>query len=103
MKKGISEGFQTFLKETPDHASAWGKMVGELNSANVLDNKTKALVYIGILAALGLESGLPYHVQGAKEAGATKEEVLHAALMALPPAGHKVTQMLPVIVESYEE
>lgn len=103
MKDKISESFKTFLNEAPEHASAWGKMTGELNKANALDNKTKSLVYIGILAALGIENGLPYHVDSAKNAGATKEEIIHAALMALPPAGHKVTQVLPVIVKSFEE
>lgn len=103
MKEKISDAFKTFLNEAPEHANAWGKMTSELNNANILDNKTKALVYIGILAALGIENGIPYHVESAKNAGASKEEVIHAALMALPPAGHKVTQVLPLIVESYEE
>ena len=67
-----------------------------------MDPKTTALIYISVLAVLGSENGIPYHVKLAKDAGATKEEIIHSVLIALPPAGHKVTQVLPLIVESYD-
>jgi len=103
MNQKISNAFITFGKEAPGHAQAWAKMVSGLSEANVLDPKTTALVYIGVLAALGLENGIPFHVGIAKNAGATKEEIIHTALIALPAAGHKVTQVLPAIVASFEE
>ena len=102
MKDKISNAFMTFQTEAPEHAKAWAQMVTGISDASTLDKKTSSLVYIGILAALGLESGIPFHVGMAKQAGASREEIIHAALMALPPAGHKVTQILPVIVESLE-
>ena len=103
MKQKISNAFLTFNQEAPDHAKAWSEMVGAISKANILDSKTSALIYIGILAALGMENGIPYHVGLAKNAGATKEEIIHAVLIGLPPAGHKVTQVLPEIIESYDE
>lgn len=103
MDQKISNAFMTFYKEAPDHAKAWSEMVSSIAKANVLDQKTTALIYIGILAALGMENGIPFHVSEAKKAGATKEEVIHAALVALPPAGHNATRVLPKIVESYME
>lgn len=98
----ISNAFLTFNQEAPDHAKAWSEMVGAISVANVLDSKTTALIYLGILAALGMENGIPFHVGAAKSAGATKQEVIHAVLIGLPPAGHRVTQVLPLIVESYD-
>ena len=92
-----------FNQEAPAHARAWSQMVGEIAKANVLDPKTTALVYIGILAALGLEGGIPFHTSLARQAGATKEEIIHAVLVGLPAAGHKVTQVLPSILESLED
>ena len=102
MNQNISKAFQTFNTEAPEHAKAWSQMVAGIAEANVLDKKTTALIYIGVLAALGMENGIPFHVGLAKQAGATKQEIVHAALVALPPAGHKVTQVLPLIIESYD-
>jgi len=44
-----------------------------------------------------------YHVGITKQLGTSLDEILHAVLIGLPPAGHKVTQVLPLIVESYQE
>ena len=98
----ISKAFQSFGKEAPRHSEAWMQLVQELSEASVLDDKTRALAYLAVLAALQLESGVPFHVQHAKECGATREEVISAILVGLPAAGHVVTQVLPVALETYD-
>ncbi len=98
----ISKAFQTFMTDAPQHAQAWGGMVQALGQASALDAKTSALAYLAVLAALRLESGIPFHVQSAKAAGATREEVISAILVGLPAAGHAVTQVLPVALETYD-
>jgi alkylhydroperoxidase/carboxymuconolactone decarboxylase family protein YurZ len=60
------------------------------------------LAYLAVLAALRLESGVPFHVQAAKEAGASREEVISAILVGLPAAGHRVTQALPAAIAAYD-
>jgi alkylhydroperoxidase/carboxymuconolactone decarboxylase family protein YurZ len=98
----ISKAFQVFMSEAPAHAQAWGAMVRELANASVLDDKTSALAYLAVLAALRLESGIPFHAQAARRAGATREEVVSAILVGLPAAGHAVTQVLPAAVAAYD-
>lgn len=95
----ISEAFQAFLKEAPQHAQAWGAMVQGLSAASALDPKTSALAY---LAALGLESGIPYHAIAARKAGASREEVIGSILAGLPAAGHRVTLALPAALAAYD-
>ena len=90
------------MTETPAHALAWGKMVQELAAASALDRKTSALAYLAVLATLRHESGIPFHVQAARQAGATREEVLSAILVGLPAVGHAVTQVLPAAVQAYD-
>jgi alkylhydroperoxidase/carboxymuconolactone decarboxylase family protein YurZ len=99
----ISNAFQTFMKEAPGHAQAWGGMVQGLASASALDSKTSALAYLAVLAALRMESGIPFHVITAKQQGATREEVISAILVGLPAAGHVVTQALPVALAAFDE
>lgn len=98
----VSNAFQTFMAEAPQHAQAWGAMVQGLAAASALDKKTSALAYLAVLAALRLESGIPFHVLQAKGAGATREEVISAILVGLPAAGHGVTQVLPAAVAAYD-
>ncbi len=74
----VSKAFQVFQSEAPQHASAWMALVQNLAGASALDEKTKALAYLAVLAALRLESGIHFHVQTAKKAGATRDEVIEA-------------------------
>ncbi len=98
----ISKAFQTFMSETPGHAQAWSAAVQGLASASALDKKTAELAYLAVLAALRLESGVPFHAQAAKKAGASREEVISAILVGLPAAGHGVIQALPPAIAAYD-
>lgn len=100
--KLISDAFQVFLKESPKHAHAWMGAVRGLGEASALDPKTQALAYLAVLAALRLDSGVPFHVAHAKEAGASLEEVVSAILVGLPAAGHAVIHALPAAIRAYD-
>ena len=101
-KAGISKSYMAFNQEAPDHARAWSEMIQKLSKANALDPKTSSLVYLGILAVAGLESGVPFHVRIAKENGASREEIISAILTGLPAAGNQVIKCLPVAIETFD-
>jgi hypothetical protein len=42
------------------------------------------------------------HVQAAKKASASRQQVISAVLVGLPAAGHVVTQALPPEVKAYD-
>ena len=98
----ISEAFQAFMREAPEHARAWGTMVSAVAEASALDKKTSALAYLAVLAAQRLDSGIPFHVRAAKQSGASREEVISAILIGLPAAGLGVTRSLPAAIAAYE-
>ncbi len=98
----ISTAFQAFMKQVPQHAQAWSIMIQGLASASAMDKKTKTLAYLAVLAVLQRESGIPFHVEQAKKAGASREEVISAILIGLPAAGHVVTQALSTAIETYD-
>ena len=99
---GVSQSFATFLSQTPRHAKAWMAAVDGLSNASALDAKTSHLAYLAVLAALRLESGVPFHTGLAKRAGASREEVASAILIGLPAAGNAVTQVLPAALAAYD-
>jgi alkylhydroperoxidase/carboxymuconolactone decarboxylase family protein YurZ len=98
----MSTAFQTFLQQSPKHAKAWMDAVRALDAASALDAKTQALAYLAVLAALRLESGVPFHVAHAKQVGASRDEVISAILVGLPAAGNAVTQSLPGAIEAFD-
>src|SRR5574341_512539 len=101
-KSKMSNAFQAFMKEAPGHSQAWMAAAQGLEKASALDKKTEELAYLAVLAAMRLESGVPFHVQMAKQSGASKAEVVSAILVGLPAAGNGVTQVLPAAIVAYD-
>jgi alkylhydroperoxidase/carboxymuconolactone decarboxylase family protein YurZ len=98
----ISKAFQPFMTDAPQQARAWAKVVQELSQASALDAKTRGLAYLAVLAALRLESGIPFHVHSLKELDVSRDEVISAILVGLPAAGHGVTQALPAAIAAFD-
>jgi alkylhydroperoxidase/carboxymuconolactone decarboxylase family protein YurZ len=99
---GVSNAFQVFLEQATGHADPWMEAVRGLDGASALDKKTGELAYLAVLAALRLESGVPFHAKMAKQAGASRDEVISAILVGLPAAGNGVTQALPAALRAYD-
>jgi alkylhydroperoxidase/carboxymuconolactone decarboxylase family protein YurZ len=99
---GVSASFSVFLSQAPDHARAWMDGVRGLDEACALDPKTQALAYLSVLAALHLDSGVPFHAAEARRAGASRAEVLSAVLLGLPAAGNVVIASLPAALAVFD-
>jgi alkylhydroperoxidase/carboxymuconolactone decarboxylase family protein YurZ len=99
----VSKSFEAFAKEAPEFHAAWMEAVSKLDSAGSLDKKTKELAYIAVLAAMRLESGLPFHVKMAKMLGASRNEIINTILVGLPAAGNVVISALPIALDAYDE
>ena len=98
----VSTSFESFTAEAPAHCEAWLAAVQKLGAASALDQKTEHLAYLAVLAALRLESGIPFHTLLAKRAGASRTEVISALLVGLPAAGNGVIQGLPAALAAYD-
>jgi alkylhydroperoxidase/carboxymuconolactone decarboxylase family protein YurZ len=87
------------MKERPDVVEAYRELMRNINKNNVLDNKTMALIYVGIYSTIR-EAGALYHfVTEALKAGATKEEIEAAALLAFTTGVSSAELSLPMILE----
>jgi alkylhydroperoxidase/carboxymuconolactone decarboxylase family protein YurZ len=98
----VSNAFQMFATEAPAHHAAWMTAVHSLAGASALDERCDELAYVAVLAASGMHSGLPFHVQRLRALGATRDEVVSAVLVGLPAVGHQVVSALPVALEAYD-
>jgi len=94
---------EIFQNEAPEVAKAFNGLIMSLVASRGLDQKTKQLIYIAMKASMGDEMAVMAHVPMAKQAGATKEEVVDAILMTLTVSGIRgVATCLPGAVKQFE-
>jgi 4-carboxymuconolactone decarboxylase len=93
----VDADFQRFITEV-----AWGSVWAR----DGLDRRTRSLVTIAILGALGHDE-IDLHLRAAKRTGATlteiRETLLHVAVYAGVPAANRAIQRAKAIFESDEE
>ena len=79
--------FEVFAASFPEVTEAYRSMKRAYGTAGPLDEKTKQLIQVAIIVAIGSEGGAKDHAQFAQEAGATADEVKQSILLVLGPAG----------------
>lgn len=79
--------YTKFTRDYPDVARAYEKLGKTVHEVGPLDDKTRALVKLGISVGAKLEGGVHSHVRKALAVGVTPEELRHAVLLALPTVG----------------
>jgi 4-carboxymuconolactone decarboxylase len=88
-KTPLDADFQTYITE-----AAWGAVWAREG----LDRRTRSLITIALLAALGHESELAMHLRASRNTGATAEAIaealLHVAVYAGVPAAHAAFRAL---------
>ena len=99
----VSKAFKVFNEEAKSISTPYSKMVDDISEASALDKKTKHLSYLAVLASNRLHSGLEFHVFLAKQAGASRDEVISAILIGLPAVGIRVSEALPIALEAYDQ
>jgi 4-carboxymuconolactone decarboxylase len=77
-----------FKADFPAVAEAYEQLGHACHWHGPLDPKSRELIKIGIAIGAALESGTRAHVRLAIEAGATPEEIRHAALLATTTIGY---------------
>ena len=83
----LPKRFTDFVKAYPEVGKAYNELGHAVGAAGPLDSKTRQLVKIGIAIAAGLEGGTHSHVRKALDAGASPDEIRHAALQCLTTVG----------------
>lgn len=79
--------FQRFSKKYPALAAAHEHIASAVAHAGPLDKKQCHLIKIGISLGAGLESALKSHTRRALEAGASRQEIEQAILLAMNTVG----------------
>jgi len=95
--------FDLFEKEFPEVSEKYNALVDAQRKQKGIDDKTKQLINIAIQTASRNPRGVKFHAMMAKEAGASREEVLGAVVMNLHLSGlGPVLDSLPHAVAGFE-
>lgn len=84
---GVPQTFKDFITEYPALGEAHERIARAVAKAGPLDEKTCALIKIGICIGAGLDSALRSHVRRAMQAGASETEIEQAILLAMNTCG----------------
>jgi alkylhydroperoxidase/carboxymuconolactone decarboxylase family protein YurZ len=83
----IPKKFQRFMGDFPAVAEAYNDLGAAVHGNGPLDEKTRALIKIGISTGARMEGAVHSHVRKALAVGLTPEEIRHAVVLSLPTIG----------------
>ena len=75
------------MEAHPAIATDYESLGTAVHADGPLDDKTRALIKLGISTGARLEGALHSHARKALEAGATKDEMRHVVILAIPTIG----------------
>lgn len=79
--------FQKFTREYPKVSNAYESLGEAVHRAGPLDEKTRALIKLGISTGARLEGAVHSHTRKALALGIKPDALRHAVLLALPTIG----------------
>ncbi|WP_457744919.1 carboxymuconolactone decarboxylase family protein [Sulfurimonas sp.] len=95
--KEIKELIGKLQKDVPVQIGAFNKFMMAAETSTVIDKKNLELINLALGIAAQCEWCIALHVKNAIDAGATKEEILEAAMQAvLMHGGPALMYMIPV-------
>lgn len=87
----LPKRYQQFANEYPEVSAAYEKLGDAVHNIGSLDEKTRALVKLGISSAARCEGAVHSHTRKALELGISKGEIRQTILLALPTIGFPQT------------
>ena len=83
MVTDLTAHLRTLRGGAPDVMKAFAGMAQAATAPKALDVKTKELIALAIAVAIRCDDCIAFHVKAARDAGASREEVLEALGMAI--------------------
>ena len=90
-------------QQEPESIKAFLSFMTNVEKQGALSTKEKELVNVGLAVAAQCEWCIALHVKGALDAGASKEEILEAAMQAVLMHGGPALMYMTPVEEALEE
>jgi AhpD family alkylhydroperoxidase len=89
--------------EIPDTVQGFRGLYGRVMKDGTLTTKEKELIALGIGVAMHCPPCISGHVQNCLEAGATRQQILEAASVAVMMAGGPAYVHIPLVLDTLED
>ena len=99
----VKGSLQQLTKEYPHLMRAFSGFMGEVEKKNALDRKTKELISVALIIVAHCKWCIAFHVKGALEAGANKEEVMESCFVAALMGGGPALMYTQLAVKALED
>jgi len=99
----IMESLAYFRENTPEQMKAFHELLEATEKEGVLDKKTKELISVALAVIKQCVYCIAFHVKNALDAGATKEEILEAAWVAVLMGGGPALMYAQYVIKALEE
>ncbi len=99
----VNNWMKTFGAKSPDSMKSFQNLIGAVEKEGVLHAKTKELMAIAISITQQCEWCIAYHVNNALKEGATSEEIIEAAWVAVLMGGGPALMHAGLVLEALED
>jgi AhpD family alkylhydroperoxidase len=96
------EWYEKVVKNFPDITTSWENLSATIFQEGKLSIKEKHLIGLGIAVSMSCEGCITYHIGAAMEGGATKEEILEAATVAIFMGGGPALVNIENVINALE-
>lgn len=109
MSQEIKEFFEKFKKDagkmkeqTPEMINGFGGLFAKVMDDGAVTVLEKELIAVAIGVAIQCEPCIKLHVKKCRDVGATKEQILEAASVAVMMSGGPAYTHMPVVIDTLE-
>lgn len=100
--KDFTRSIQKLSKESPNMVKGFKAFHDQVMKGGVLGEKEKEFIALGIAVAVHCTPCIRLHTQAAVSAGASKEEIIEAASVAVLMAGGPAYTHIPEVMKTLE-
>jgi AhpD family alkylhydroperoxidase len=99
----VNTSLEHLTKNYPDLMKAFGGFMSTVEKPGALDKKTKELMAISLSIVTHCKWCIAFHVKGALDAGATKDEVMESCFVATLMGGGPALMYTQLAVKALED
>jgi len=90
-------------QEAPDQIKAFDAFMAAVEKPSALDRKSKELINLGLAVAAQCEWCIALHTKGALDSGASRAEIIDAAMQAVLMHGGPALMYMTPVIEALDE
>jgi AhpD family alkylhydroperoxidase len=99
----IETNLETLSEKTPDEMGAFNEFIEKIETKGALNKKQKELIAVALAVAAHCEWCISYHVKNALEEGASEQEILEAAWVAVLMGGGPALMYAQLVMKALED